>query len=129
MSFADETPLEDVLKYIQQATLRPDEKPVAIYVDPVGLQEAEKSMTSTVTIEMEGVPLRSTLRECLKQLGLAYYVSDGFIKISSESRVWPVFDDPFRMSGHCILALIAAAAGGVLAPLVGSARSRQARIS
>jgi hypothetical protein len=129
MSFANETPLEDILKYIQQATQGPDGKQIAIYVDPVGLQEAEKSMTSTVTIDMEGVPLRSTLRECLTQLGLEYYVGDGFLKISSRSRVWPVFDDPFRIGGHCILALIAAAVGGVLAPLVAAARSRRSSTS
>ena len=49
MSFAEDTPLEDVLKYVKQATktmAHPDGIP--IYIDPIGLQEAEKSVTSTV---------------------------------------------------------------------------------
>ena len=42
-------------------------------------------MTSPVSIEVEGVPLkRSGL--CLKQLGLAYSVRDGYVMISSRGR-------------------------------------------
>ena len=48
MSFAEDTPLEDVLKYIKQATTTANYQGIPIYVDPIGLQEAEKSMTSTV---------------------------------------------------------------------------------
>ena len=43
MSFANETPLEDVLKYIKQATTGPNSSGIPIYVDPLGLQEAEKT--------------------------------------------------------------------------------------
>ncbi len=48
MSFNEDTPLEDVLKYIKQATTTKIYTGIPIYVDPLGLQEAEKSMTSTV---------------------------------------------------------------------------------
>ena len=41
MSFANETPLDDVLKYIRQATTTPTFPGIPIYVDPIGLQEAE----------------------------------------------------------------------------------------
>ena len=57
MSFANETPLEDVLKYIKSATQGPNDTGIPIYVDPVGLNEAEKTMTSPVTLDLEGVPL------------------------------------------------------------------------
>ncbi len=43
MSFNAETPLDDVLKYIKQATTTPTFSGIPIYVDPVGLQEAERS--------------------------------------------------------------------------------------
>ncbi len=58
MSFAEETSLEEVLKYIKEAT-KSSELPngIAIYVDPIGLQEAEKSLTSTIQMDLEGVPL------------------------------------------------------------------------
>ena len=85
MSFTQETPLEDVLKYIKKATMGPNDNGIPIYVDPVGLQEAEKTMTSRVTIDLEGVPLKTTLRLVLKQLGLTYAVKDGLLTITSES--------------------------------------------
>ena len=71
MSFNEETPLEDVLKYVKQATTTATYQGIPIYVDPIGLQEAEKSMTSTVrNMDLEGVPLKITLRLLLKQLEL-----------------------------------------------------------
>ncbi len=100
MSFANETPLDDILKYIRTATTTPSFSGIPIYVDPIGLQEAEKSLTSTVTIDLEGVPLKTTLKLLLKQLGLTYTVKDGFLMITSkesedqqtEIRVYPVAD-------------------------------------
>ena len=62
MSFAAETPLDDVLKYIKQATTTERYPGLQIYVDPVGLQEAERSLNSTVQIDLENVPLRASLR-------------------------------------------------------------------
>ena len=84
MSFAEETPLEDLLKYIRQATTSRTYQGIPIYVDPIGLQEAEKSMTSTVrNMDLEGVPLRRTLQLLLKQLDLAYFVEDGVLCVTS----------------------------------------------
>ena len=85
MSFANETPLEDVLKYIKSATQGPKDTGIPIYIDPVGLNEAEKTMTSPVTLDLEGVPLKTTLRLLLEQLGLMYYVKDGLLTITSSS--------------------------------------------
>jgi RNA polymerase sigma factor (sigma-70 family) len=88
MPFANETPLEDVLKYIKSETASKDlPSGLPIYVDPVGLQEVEKTMTSPVTIDVEGVPIKTTLRLILKQLGLAYSVKGGLLSITSESSV------------------------------------------
>ena len=84
MSFRNETPLEDVLKYIRERTKGkelPDGLP--IYVDPVGLQEAEKTLVSPVQLDLTGVPLRETLRLVLKQLGLVYAVGNGMLTITS----------------------------------------------
>ncbi|HKI17391.1 MAG TPA: hypothetical protein VKA15_05905 [Isosphaeraceae bacterium] len=61
-----------MLAYVKSSTKSPTYPAgIPIYVDPVGLQEAEKSMTSTVTIDLEQVPLRASLRLLLQQLGLA----------------------------------------------------------
>ena len=86
MSFANETPLEDVLKHIKKETTS-QELPagIPIYVDPVGLNEAEKTMTSPITLDLQGVALRDSLRLGLKQIGLMYTVKDGLLSITSES--------------------------------------------
>ncbi len=84
MSFANETPLEDVLKYIKQATTTPNYAGIPIYVDPLGLQEADKTMTSTVQLDLEGIPLRRTLQLMLQQIGLVYFVDDGLLVITSQ---------------------------------------------
>jgi RNA polymerase sigma factor (sigma-70 family) len=83
-SFAQDTTIEDVLKYIKEMT-KSSELPtgIPIYVDPLGLQEAEKTMASVVTINLEGVPLRRTLQLILKQLGLIYFIDDGMIYITT----------------------------------------------
>ncbi len=83
MAFAHETPLDDVLKYIKKATTKPGQSPIPIYVDPMGLQQAERSLNSTVIMDLAGVPLKTSLRLILKQLGLAYCIRDGVLIISS----------------------------------------------
>ena len=44
MPFANETPLNDVLKYIKQATTTPTFPGIPIYVEPLGLEAAGKSI-------------------------------------------------------------------------------------
>ena len=100
MNYPNETPLEEILKYIKQATQGANDSGIPIYVDPLGLTEADRTMTSPVSLDLEGVPLKTTLRLMLKQLGLTYTVKDGFLMITSqesndqqtEIRVYPVAD-------------------------------------
>jgi RNA polymerase sigma factor (sigma-70 family) len=88
MSFNEECPLDDVVKYIKQATTTKTYSGIPIYVDPHGLNEAEVTMASTVShMDLEGIPLKTTLRLMLKQLGLAYCVRDGFLMISSPQAI------------------------------------------
>ncbi len=123
MEFNTETPLDDVLKYIKQATSSPTGPGIPIYVDPIGLQEAERSLNSTVQIDLQGVPLRETLRLCLKQLFMTYEVKEGRLRITNEDDfLAPDLEDPFPIVGHCLLALLAAGFGAVAAPLVADAR-------
>lgn len=83
MSFAAATPLEDILKYVKQATTSPTFAGIPIYVDPKGLEDTGATLNSTVSIDLEHVRLKTTLRLFLKQLGLAYCVRDGVLIISS----------------------------------------------
>jgi len=124
MSFNEETPLEDLLKYIRQATSSPTYSGIPIYVDPIGLMEADRTMTSTVrNMDLEGVPLRVTLGLLLKQLDLEYVVRDGFLKIGKSSTVSSA--TPFRRMGHCYWALLAAFCGGCAGRTLHNTRTRE----
>jgi hypothetical protein len=87
MSFGDETPLDDVLKYVTQATTTPTFAGIPIVVDPLGLKQVNRSLTSSVLIDLEGVPLKTTIRLMLKQLDLGYIIEDGKLLISSSRRI------------------------------------------
>jgi hypothetical protein len=88
MSFPNETPLEDVIKYIRSATKGPNfSEGIPIYVDPLGLQEAVKTMASPVVLDVKDVPLRTSLKVMLKQLGLAFEVKDGLLSITSQESI------------------------------------------
>ena len=72
---------------------------IPIYVDPIGLQEAGKSMNSPVTVP--GTPKQASpkaiLEQVLAQLKLDYVVKDGFLMITSKESVdKPVDVDEFR---------------------------------
>ena len=123
MSFANETPLEDVLKYIKAATTGPNDSGFPIYVDPVALNEAGKTMKSPVKLDVEGVPLRVTLGLLLKQLDLEYVVQDGLLKIGNASTVSSA--TPFHRMGHCYLALLAAFCGGCAGRTLHNTRTRE----
>ena len=84
MSFAKPTPLEDVLKYIKASTAKPEGKPPCRSTSiPRVSRMPMRSLNSKVVIDLEGVPLKTSLRLMLKQLGLAYCVRDGVVIISS----------------------------------------------
>jgi hypothetical protein len=91
MPFETDTPLGDALEYVRQATSQGEgaiEGGIPIYVDEIGLQEAEQSLQSPIKIALEGIPLKTTLRLLLDQLDLAYEVyPDGLIEINAKHRV------------------------------------------
>jgi hypothetical protein len=109
-------------------TAGPDGKGIPIYIDPIAIQDVEKSLTSTIMIDFKGVPLRKGLHLYLKQLGLTYEINSGHLiitdEINSDAEVLPLFEPPFLIVGHCLLALIAAVFGGVTAPLISGRRER-----
>ena len=146
MTFPDPTPLNVVLEYIKQATATKTYPGIPIYIDIIGLQEAEMTPSSKLSIDLLGVPLKTTLRICLEQLGLDYRVQDGYLRVTKAadpgeldspdliaySQRWnrpesvglsSDLDDPFLIVGHCLLALLAAGCGTTLAPLVAEPRA------
>ena len=88
MAFPNPTPLEDILKYTKQNTMSEElnfPSGIPIYVNPSGLSKSEKTTKSEVSLEIEGLPLRTTLRLILEQLDLDYEVHDGVLEINAAS--------------------------------------------
>jgi hypothetical protein len=93
--------------------------PRRVYIDPIGLQEAEKTLQSPIAIDLEGVPLRTSLSLVLNQLDLSYALEGGVLVIGHLKGRPPSADsDPFHVVGHCLLALLAAGLGATLARVV-----------
>jgi hypothetical protein len=94
LAFPIETSLEDVLKSIQQSTIDKTDFPEGIpyYINPIGLQEADKTSTSTMMINLKGISLATSLKLALDQIGLAFWIHpDGLLVITNkESEDIPV---------------------------------------
>ena len=97
MTFPDPTPLKDVLRYVTLATATPTYPGIPIYIDLIGLQEAEVTPASTVTIDLLDVPLKTSLRLSLEQLGLDYRVQDGCLRVTK-------MDDPGELDSPGLIA-------------------------
>ena len=95
LKFENEIPLDEFLKKFKEAADGKDDAAgVMIYVDPIGLQEAEKTMSSVITINLANVRLETGLRLVLKQLSLTFHVDpDGLLMITSNDSKNSEHDD------------------------------------
>ena len=85
--FQKETSLGDLIKAVRTATKGKgsDDSAIPIYLDPLGLQMAEKSLDSPIAWDVEGLPLSTSLPLILKQVGLRFNVMPrGLLLISAE---------------------------------------------
>ncbi len=86
LMYSDGAALEDVLKELKRCT-RGWKLPsgIPIYVDPIGLQEANVMMVSPVRrpVPANSPTLGEHLRRALESLGLTYEVKDGFLMITA----------------------------------------------
>jgi hypothetical protein len=81
VDYTDKSTLEDVLKQIRVLS-----RGIPIYIDPIGLQEAEQSLIAPIQppFPQRDLPLQEQLHRILKPLGLAFSVKRGFLMITSE---------------------------------------------
>jgi len=88
LPFEQGAPLEEVLKFIKHATVGPKEAGLPIFVDPVALRKSNATMSSKVTINLEGIPLATSLGLILKQHNLRYGVQqDGLLVIGNTATI------------------------------------------
>jgi hypothetical protein len=116
-----------VLAYVKSTT-QSDELPngVPLYVNPRGLQQAEKTLQSPVTLNLPGLPLKTTLRLLLRQLDLEYSVQNGLLAIDYIGARDSQVDDAFQRVGHGLFAMVFAGVGGIAGLLFYAAREREA---
>ena len=81
------TTLEQFLKHIKQQTTEAIPPGIPIYVSPLGLQEANKSMESATEDFAKNGPVRAILEQTLLGTGLSFAVDDGFLMIDSRTRI------------------------------------------
>ena len=100
LTYPDNAILEDVLKALKvRSTGRPKlPTGIPIYVDPVGLQEVGKIMSSMVARPPhdENLTMGEHLKRVLAPLGLGFSVKDGYLMISSKDSADVLLDaDPY----------------------------------
>ncbi len=91
LTYDDDVPLDLVLKEFKMRTTKNPKLPgiptgIPIYVDPIGLQESEHSLNSTVKRppSADTLAIGEHLRRVLEPLGLGYDVRDGFLMITAK---------------------------------------------
>gem|GEM_PF-5123525 len=82
LAFPHGVSLDQFLKAVRSATSSKNDPGIPIYVNPVGLQDASKSLESDVVVEPRGT-LAEVLDRVLKPLNLQYEVQNGFLMIVS----------------------------------------------
>jgi hypothetical protein len=124
--FPKQTPLEVVLDHIKNAIQDTLGKKLVLYANRESVKPVPWVLYgSVVTIDYADVPAEDALRLCLGQVGLRYRVQSGYVRILYDAyQPLPFEEDPVMIAGHSLLALVAAALGGVGAPFVASVWSR-----
>lgn len=127
MPFAQETPLDDVMKYVSSATQSAElSEGIPVYVDPRELAAARRTMMSPVTLNLDDVPLKLCLRLMLGQLGLGYRIEDGVLTIGL-GRFSEEADEAFHRVGHALFALGAGSLGAIAGRMAHSRRGESLR--
>jgi hypothetical protein len=79
--------LGTLLKQIRQMTRDANYPGIPIYVDPAGLAEAKAATEANIVDIPREQPIAVVLRHCLRPLGLAHDVRDGFLMVSSRMEI------------------------------------------
>ncbi len=81
IKFAEPTPLRAVLTSLAKQVREDGGRPLPLYVDTTDIEDFEKTMGAPIILDLEGLPLRTTLRLILAQAGLRCQVKDGLLVI------------------------------------------------
>jgi hypothetical protein len=119
-----EVTLSEFLAILRTVTRSPElQNGIPIYVEPAGLQEAEKTTSSTafLNIEATGVTIHSILEQFVQQLDMECFASGDMVVITYRApeivdyRRW----GELQRLGHCVITILAMALGWYASRLVG----------
>ena len=80
--------LDGLLRQVEAAATNwPPKKFFPIYVDPQGLQDADRSIAAEISASASPDLIKNHLQRALRPLGLDYYVKDGLLTITSAQAV------------------------------------------
>ena len=123
LNIQGEVSLDEFVQAVRRVAICPDGRPIPIHVDPQGLQDADKTLDSHLMVDIDGVRLRTALRFALRQLYLTVHVVDGVLLVTSLEVSEPLGTTlPIHVVGHCILGLLTAVLGGLVARRVAGPR-------
>ena len=132
MRFPQGKPLKDVLKYVVSETRGRDGRELPVYLDPDSVEDQKKTLETSVEMDLDEVPLRTTLDLALGQASLSYTVKGGVLLLASAfdgpDHIPTATSDPYLAIGHSLLALLAAGLGGVLASFLFGPRRGEANV-
>ena len=121
LHFPENTSLKIVLEHIKNAIRGSLGKDLVLHaaLGRLRILSQRTSKRRVVTIDRANIPAEDALRLCLGQLGLTYRVQSGYVRIVPDAyQPLPFEEDPVMIAGHSLLALFAAAFGGVAALFV-----------
>jgi hypothetical protein len=114
MRFDWNSDLGEVCKYIQESTREPDGWRISIDYESMGPHGMLRgSVPVAWSVDLEGVPLRTSLRLYLAKAGLAYYVRGGVLRIYDPQEGAHLEMDVDLLVGHCLLTLLAVGVGAL----------------
>ena len=92
--FVEETPFSEVLKFIKRAAEESSPgSALSLYLDPVGLFEADRTEESSVKLAIEGLNLEDSLHLICDQLGLSVEIRDnGLVYIDNKDSDKPTVE-------------------------------------
>ena len=92
--------LQDLIKQIRLVTTERKGKELPIYIDPMGLQDADKTMASMCAATTDRMPIQEHLERALASLEMDYFIKDGLLTITSAKSARAILQDQTQDATH-----------------------------
>ncbi len=100
MRFPDKITLEDAVERVEDLARAKTDTPMPIVFDPPDSQDVQKAKGTAVTMDLENVPLRTTLRLLLAQAGMEFSVRKCILIITKRKESGGMMGGMMMMMGQ-----------------------------